>query len=174
MAADAVKKANERFAGGFTCGRLEDAHYQDDFFDFIRIDNTLEHIQKPRELLKEARRILRPGGSLFVYVPNGESLSMRLIKGYSINSWIPFHVVLYSPETLRNLLSKAGFADVRTFSHTPPALLLSSASQLLGREKAIDLGLAGQILSASVLPESLVMSLLPCGEEVVGIAKKSL
>jgi len=174
MAADAIKRANDRFGDGFSCGKLEDVHYESDSFDVVRIDNTLEHIQKPKELLQEIRRILRPGGLLLVYVPNGESLTMHLLKGYSINSWIPFHIALYSPKTLRSLLSEAGFAEVRTLSHAPPALLLSSVSQLLGKHKAVDLGIAGQLLSAWMLPATLVLSLLPRGEEVVGFAKKPL
>ncbi len=41
--------------------------------DVITLFQVLEHLSQPRKILDEIRRILRPGGRLFVAVPNNDS-----------------------------------------------------------------------------------------------------
>jgi SAM-dependent methyltransferase len=41
----------------------------DDSADFCLNTTTLEHLSEPLQFLREVRRILRPGGRLFLYVP---------------------------------------------------------------------------------------------------------
>jgi len=48
-------------------GRLE---LPDGDFDVVLSDFTFEHVEHPVEFLVEARRVLRPGGSLFFRTPN--------------------------------------------------------------------------------------------------------
>lgn len=50
---------------------LLDAKYPADYFDFIRFNNVLEHVPNPGEAFAEAARILAPGGTLYIAVPNG-------------------------------------------------------------------------------------------------------
>ncbi|SFN77386.1 Methyltransferase domain-containing protein [Nitrosospira briensis] len=47
-------------------------------FDAIVMGFVLEHVYEPVALLKHIRRFLKPGGRLFVAVPNGESLHRRI------------------------------------------------------------------------------------------------
>jgi SAM-dependent methyltransferase len=174
MARDAIAKANELFGSGFYVGQLADIGFPEGCFDAVRIDNTLEHIDKPLELLREAWRILKPGGTMAVYVPNGESLTVRLLKGLSINSWVPFHVILYSRSTLRRVLKSAGFSRIRILSHTSPALLTSTLSQVIGASQGrlVSFGRYRYLVWIGFLPLANALTLLPYGEELVGIAQK--
>jgi SAM-dependent methyltransferase len=52
--------------------QLLDAKYPDNYFDFIRFNNVLEHVPNPGEAFAEAARILAPGGTLYIAVPNGK------------------------------------------------------------------------------------------------------
>ena len=42
---------------------------QDNEFDTILLADVLEHIYKPKELIAEMHRVLKPGGKLMVFVP---------------------------------------------------------------------------------------------------------
>ena len=174
LAPEAVARANERFGIGFLVSAIENAHFPDDFFDVVRADNMLEHAQNPVVTLRGIWRVLKPGGQLCIYVPNGDSLSVNLLKGASANSWIPFHVTLYTPKALALALSKAGFTETLTVTHTPPGLIIQTLAQAFGsnEKRNVDLGVFGFLLSLALLPATLVLSLLPKGEELVAFARK--
>ena len=95
--------------GHFIQGELQETGLPDSYFDYIRIDNALEHVPNPKEVIAECHRLLRGGGQLMIYVPHGRSLSMRFMKGNSISAWIPFHLQLFTRKSLRRLLEDAGF-----------------------------------------------------------------
>jgi SAM-dependent methyltransferase len=48
----------------------ESLPFTDDSFDIVYSANVLEHTQNPEQVLREAMRVLRPGGQLFLEMPN--------------------------------------------------------------------------------------------------------
>lgn len=65
-------------------------------FNSIVISEVLEHLEKPAELLTSVRRLLAPGGRIFINVP--------------VNSPAPDHIfLLRSPEAARSLVEKANY-----------------------------------------------------------------
>jgi len=89
-------------------GPLDDQEYDDNTFDVIAMSHVLEHVHDPRALLEECWRILKPGGTLFAFVPNGESLGHRLFK----DSWRglepPRHLFLFTLPALGKAVAKIG------------------------------------------------------------------
>jgi ubiquinone/menaquinone biosynthesis C-methylase UbiE len=81
--------------------------FRDQSFDCALLDNVLEHIQKPENLLKEVYRILRPGGKLLVGVP-GE-------KGQQSD---PDHKIFYDESALILLAQRHQFLVTKQF-HMP-------------------------------------------------------
>ena len=51
--------------GHFIRGELQETDLPDGHFDYIRIDNALEHVPNPKEVVRECRRMLCRGGSLW-------------------------------------------------------------------------------------------------------------
>jgi len=88
-------------------------------FDVIRIDNVIEHLMDPKPILTKLRALLKPGGRLFIYVPNGGALSVRLLGKYSNNFWVPFHLSLFLPGSLQMLLEDVSFREVRIRTFSP-------------------------------------------------------
>lgn len=80
-------------------------------FDVICLFQTLEHIPRPAESLREVARWLRPGGTVCVEVPN---LNDPLLTLYDVPAYRNFyyhsaHLWYFSPKSLRAVLESAGF-----------------------------------------------------------------
>ncbi len=78
--------------------------FEDGVFDGVIMDNVLEHILNPQDLLVEVRRVLKMDGVFLVGVPG--------LKGFASD---PDHKVFYDKSALGVCLSNAGFLMQRTF-----------------------------------------------------------
>jgi SAM-dependent methyltransferase len=90
-------------------GTLPDAGYPDNFFDVVVMAHALEHTHSPGVYLREAFRILKPGGLLAVAVPNIESHSANVFKSCWRLLMPPLHLYHFSVPTLTRFLSQSGF-----------------------------------------------------------------
>ena len=95
-----------------TAGTLAEAGYPDDWFDLVIYWHVFEHLRDPRAALEEVRRILRPGGSVVVAVPNFSSWQAR----WAADAWFhldpPRHIYHFPVSALRSLLTDCGFRCV--------------------------------------------------------------
>jgi 2-polyprenyl-3-methyl-5-hydroxy-6-metoxy-1,4-benzoquinol methylase/Zn ribbon nucleic-acid-binding protein len=82
-------------------------------FDAITFWAVLEHVAAPGEFLKQANRLLKPGGRCFVLVPNIRSLAVRMLGG-RYRYILPQHLNYFSGGTLRRLAESAGLEIVET------------------------------------------------------------
>ncbi len=84
-------------------------------FDALTAFDVVEHVHDPRAFLKEAARLLRPGGWLFLVTPNVSGWSRRLMGRF----WFHFkpleHTYYFDRRTLGRFLEEAGLevAEVR-------------------------------------------------------------
>jgi len=130
VGADAIRLCKELIPHGhFLQGALQETGLPDRHFDYIRIDNALEHVPNPKEIIRECQRLLCMGGQLMVYVPHGRSLGMRIMRGNSISAWIPFHLQLFTRKSLYRLMKEAGFTDIYICGYNPTSWLPSSIIQ---------------------------------------------
>ena len=103
------KVAEERFSLPVLGATLEEASFPASSFDAVVLVDTLEHLRDPRSTLEETRRILKPGGILYVSTPDVGSLTARLLR----NRWWGFrpeHLVYFSKKSLNTLLKETGFS----------------------------------------------------------------
>ncbi len=98
-------------------GRLEDAALPPASFDVVTAISYLEHDPQPAALLARLHALLRPGGALFIKVPNYASL-LRRLRGarWSGYRW-PEHVQYFTPQTLTGLVRAAGFEVCEVRAH---------------------------------------------------------
>jgi SAM-dependent methyltransferase len=104
-AAEAGRKAGLDIRGG----ELTDAGFDPESFDFIRSNHSFEHIANPNEILPEIYRLLKPGGKLFIGVPNYRGYWARMAGKYWWYFGLPVHVYNYDPKSLSTLLKRHGF-----------------------------------------------------------------
>lgn len=98
-------------------GSADKLHFKDQSFDLITSISVIEHLtpNQAKEFIIETRRILKPGGFLFLVTPN-YATPLRIISG---KNWFaykdPTHINFYSPASLTSLLRKNGFDNFRCY-----------------------------------------------------------
>lgn len=90
---------------------LLEAGFEEGEFDCVTMMDLLEHLPDPAALVREAFRVVRPGGTLAVLTPDAGSIVSRALG----SRWpevqrAPEHLVLFSAAGLASLLARNGFA----------------------------------------------------------------
>jgi 2-polyprenyl-3-methyl-5-hydroxy-6-metoxy-1,4-benzoquinol methylase len=111
-------------------GTLPDAGYPDNFFDVVVMAHVLEHTHSPGVYLREAFRILKPGGMLAVAVPNIESHSAKVFKSCWRLLMPPLHLYHFSVPTLTRFLSQSGFSVDSVVGKTVYSLMVKRSIQI--------------------------------------------
>ena len=73
--------------------------------DVVICHHVLEHVENPPEMLREAKRILKAGGYLLLYVPFEKEHRYRRYDPNEPN----YHLYSWNVQTLSNLASSQGF-----------------------------------------------------------------
>jgi 2-polyprenyl-3-methyl-5-hydroxy-6-metoxy-1,4-benzoquinol methylase len=85
------------------CVSLEKAIFPTKF-DSIRIWHVFEHLTNPNESIKKISEILDDDGEILMAIPNSNSWAKKIFKKYWYSLDIPRHIIIYSPETLNQIL----------------------------------------------------------------------
>ena len=91
---------------------LEQAPVSEGSFDAITLWDVLEHVPDPLAMLHRCRTLLRPGGYIFLNVPDLDSIQARLLK----NRWpllLAEHLNYFNRRSLRLCGQRAGLKLIR-------------------------------------------------------------
>lgn len=116
---DMVREAAENNRTAIATGRLElqkasisSIPFPDNTFDKVCTINTLYFWPDPTRDLAEIKRVLKPGGTLYLGIRTKETLSQMTFTEYGFK--------LYEFEELRALLVSAGFTAIERHQRTEP------------------------------------------------------
>jgi SAM-dependent methyltransferase len=85
-------------------GDIADAPFADASFDVVTVWAVMEHVYHPAHTLRHVQRLLKPGGTAIILVPNFHSLPAR----FMIHDDIPRHITMFTRRTLGRMLRAAG------------------------------------------------------------------
>lgn len=110
---------------------LEKVKFLSNYFDLVSIFQTIEHIEKPLNLLREVRRILKPAGFLIISTPNASGWQAKLMGKRWFSYRHPDHFWFFGEKSLKLLLLKAGFVKIKKIKDPPRVYELGWLVKLL-------------------------------------------
>ena len=98
-------------------------------FDFIIMNNVLEHLRDPISIIKKVKYFLKKNGVLSIEVPNDFNsfqLTGKIVNKIKNNWWVspPAHLNYFSHDTLNFFLKKSGFKILKKDSSFPFEMFL--------------------------------------------------
>ena len=115
----AVRLIREELGLRALVGSLPHPELEPGSFDMITMWHSLEHVHRPADILAESARLLVPGGRLIVAVPNIASWPAAWFGRDWFGLDLPRHLMHFTPDTLREMIARAGFdvEEVRPIRH---------------------------------------------------------
>jgi SAM-dependent methyltransferase len=145
--ASAAATARERHGLTVHDGTLADAGLPAGHFDVVSAFHLLEHVPDAVGFLGELRALTRPGGLVFLEVPNWRSVSRRHFGGRWPHLHPGDHITHFTAQTMRDALRRADLTPIamQSPSYTgPPQDLGAAAADLcLGRSARLLRPLSG-------------------------------
>lgn len=113
----AIRHAKEKLGLNAFHGDIADIRFPEEYFDYVHVNNVLEHVRNPVTVLRECRRILKRDGIFHLSVPNGRVDSRDLIDFYGEEK-LPArskhgHIFFFHERTLKRLFDEIGFDVIK-------------------------------------------------------------
>jgi SAM-dependent methyltransferase len=113
-----IRRVAERFDFNVQVGLFDPSRYEADYFDYVTLDQVIEHVTDPVETLHGISRILKPGGTAILGTPNAGGWGAKLFGRRWINWHVPYHLQHFSKQSMRIASEKAGLKVERVMTLT--------------------------------------------------------
>lgn len=115
-----IRRVAEKFGFKVHVGLFDDSMYEVNFFDYVTMDQVLEHVTDPLSTLRGVARILKPGGTAILSLPNAQGWGARIFGRRWINWHAPYHIQFFSRRSLLLAAEQAGLvvAEVKTITNS--------------------------------------------------------
>lgn len=110
----------ERFGLNARAGLFRADDYEPESFDYVTLDQVIEHSDDPKSLLRDVSTVLRPGGTAIIATPNSNGYGPRLFGRRWINWHVPYHLQQFSRRSLSALAEGSGLrlVSLRTLTNS--------------------------------------------------------
>lgn len=157
-------------------------------FDVIWIDNVLEHLLDPLELLVNCTMLSTEHGLMIIEVPNDFSVVQNALKEYHLidrDYWIayPDHISYFNKDGLINICTEAGWQHLVTIGDFPIEFNLFNPEANYIKEKAKGKGAHFQRIRLENLFHEIsiektnvlytVLADMGLGRQIIGIYRKN-
>jgi 2-polyprenyl-3-methyl-5-hydroxy-6-metoxy-1,4-benzoquinol methylase len=114
-----VRAIADHFDLNVHIGNIYDKPFPEETFDLIVLNQVIEHVPEPLEVLRAVRQRLKPDGRVMLAFPNTGSLNRRVSGRKWINWHIPYHLHHYNKTSFPKIAEKAGYSVESMRTITP-------------------------------------------------------
>lgn len=109
-----IRRVADRYGFQVTVGLFSADMFEENFFDYVTMDQVIEHVSDPVATLKGVATVLKPGGLLILSTPNPSGWGARIFGRHWINWHAPYHTQHFTPASMARAAGQAGLAVERT------------------------------------------------------------
>jgi 2-polyprenyl-3-methyl-5-hydroxy-6-metoxy-1,4-benzoquinol methylase len=86
-------------------------------FDFVSSQDVIEHVEDPNAFLSDIDRLVAPGGYILIGTPNADGIALDQpnVDDHCFSLHVPYHLHIYTRETLESLGKNQGWEPVTFF-----------------------------------------------------------
>jgi 2-polyprenyl-3-methyl-5-hydroxy-6-metoxy-1,4-benzoquinol methylase len=103
-----VRRITDSLGLSVRIGPFEATAYPPGSFDYVTLNQVLEHVPRPVETLRGVRTLLRPGGRVIVTTPNAWGWGARTFGARWIHWHAPYHLQHFSRRSMVRAAARAG------------------------------------------------------------------
>jgi 2-polyprenyl-3-methyl-5-hydroxy-6-metoxy-1,4-benzoquinol methylase len=115
-----IRRIIEKYGYKIEVGLFDAKKYELNYFDYITMEQVVEHLVDPVDALRGITDILKPGGRLIISTPNANGWGRRVFGRKWINWHAPYHVQMFSVKSMMLAAEQAGLTVERytTITHS--------------------------------------------------------
>lgn len=108
-----LERVRKKFKYNLKVGLFSPKFYKKSFFDYVIMDQVIEHVTDPLATLQGVKTVLKPGGILIMSTPNFAGFGAKFFGERSILWHTPYHLQYWQKEVMQAAAKKAGLIFVR-------------------------------------------------------------
>jgi SAM-dependent methyltransferase len=129
-------------------------------FDMVLSFGLIEHFNDTKFIINEHLKFLKPGGTLFITLPNFKSVNGWVQKNFDKENYDKHNINSMDLDLLKNACKELGLKDIEAYYHGKFSVWLENKSEQKGLSKAIvkAIWLAGKVFTKIVPVDSKALS----------------
>lgn len=104
-----IRRVAEKHGYNVHVGLFDPSIYASGFFDYVTMDQVIEHVTDPLQTLRDIAQVLKPGGHVILGTPNTNGWGPRLFGDLWVSWHIPYHLQFFSRKSMELAAAKTGF-----------------------------------------------------------------
>ena len=115
-----IRRVVDKFGYKVHVGLFDDKMYPAGLFDYVTMDQVIEHVTDPSSTLRGVARILKPGGKVILSTPNANGWGAKCFGRRWINWHTPYHLQFFSTQSMQIVAEQSGFelTEVKTITNS--------------------------------------------------------
>lgn len=115
-----IRRVADKFGYKVHVGLFDDSIYEPEYFDYVTMDQVIEHVADPVSTLRGMARILKSGGTAILSTPNAGGWGAKTFGRRWINWHAPYHVQFFSRNSMQIAAKRAGLVvtEVKTITNS--------------------------------------------------------
>lgn len=104
-----IHRVAQKFGYKVHVGLFDQSVYEPEFFDYVTMDQVIEHVTDPLQTLRDVSAVLKPGGYLVLGTPNVKGWGTRLFGQRWVSWHVPYHLQFFSRKSMELAAEKSGY-----------------------------------------------------------------